>query len=96
MKEIPFNEIEGLRVGHAQNLAGPTGVTVIISKAGAAVGVDVRGGAPGTRETDLLNPVNLVQEAHSVFLAGEAPSDWMRERASCSTWRKRASVLMCR
>ena len=70
MIEIPFTEIEGLDVGHAQNLAGPTGVTVIISKTGAAVGVDVRGGAPGTRETDLLNPVNLVQEAHGVFLAG--------------------------
>ncbi len=70
MKEIPFTEIEGIQVGHAQNLAGPTGVTVIISKAGAATGVDVRGGAPGTRETDLLNPVNLVQEAHGVFLAG--------------------------
>ena len=70
MKEIPFTDIEGLRVGHAQDLAGPTGVTVIISKTGAAVGVDVRGGAPGTRETDLLNPVNLVQQAHGVFLAG--------------------------
>jgi len=70
MKEIPFTEIEGLRVGHAQNPAGPTGVTVIISKTGAAVGVDVRGGAPGTRETDLLNPVNLVQQAHGIFLAG--------------------------
>ncbi|EFK11298.1 peptidase family T4 [delta proteobacterium NaphS2] len=70
MKEIPFSEIEGLQVGHARNLAGPTGVTVIISKAGAAVGVDVRGGAPSTRETDLLKPVNLVQEAHAVFLAG--------------------------
>ena len=70
MKEIPFTEIEGLHVGHAQNLAGPTGVTVIISKTGAAVGVDVRGGAPGTRETDLLDPVNLVQQVHGVFLAG--------------------------
>jgi len=70
MKEIPFTEIEGLQVGHAQNLSGPTGVTVIISKTGAAVGVDVRGGAPGTRETDLLDPVNLVQQAHGVFLAG--------------------------
>ena len=70
MKEIPFTEIEGLQVGHAQNLAGPTGVTVVVSKAGAATGVDVRGGAPGTRETDLLDPVNLVQEVHGVFLAG--------------------------
>ncbi len=70
MKEILFNEIEGLQVGHAQDLSGPTGVTVVISKGGAVVGVDVRGGAPGTRETDLLDPVNLVQEAHAVFLAG--------------------------
>ena len=70
MEEIQFTKIEGLQVGHAQNLAGPTGATVVISKEGAAVGVDVRGGAPGTRETDLLNPVNLVQQAHAVFLAG--------------------------
>ncbi len=70
MKEIPFTDIEGLDVGHAQNLEGPTGVTVLLAKAGAAVGVDVRGGAPGTRETDLLKPVNLVQKAHGVFLAG--------------------------
>ncbi len=70
MEEIPFTEIEGIQVGHAQNLAGPTGATVVISKGGAAVGVDVRGGAPGTRETDLLNPVNLVQEVHAVLLAG--------------------------
>ncbi len=70
MKEIQFTEIEGLQVGHAQNLAGPTGATVVISKEGAAVGVDVRGGAPGTRETDLLNPVNLVQQVHTVLLAG--------------------------
>ena len=70
MKEIPFTAIGGLEVGHAHNLAGPTGVTVIISRMGAAVGVDVRGGAPGTRETDLLDPVNLAQEAHGIFLAG--------------------------
>ncbi|MCX5811849.1 MAG: P1 family peptidase [Proteobacteria bacterium] len=70
MKEIGFNEIEGIMVGHANDLEAATGVTVIISEQGATTGVDVRGGAPGTRETDLLNPVNLVQKIHAVMLAG--------------------------
>jgi len=70
IKEIGFNEIEGILIGHAQDLEAATGVTVIISEEGAAAGVDVRGGAPGTRETDLLNPVNLVQKIHAVMLAG--------------------------
>jgi L-aminopeptidase/D-esterase-like protein len=70
MRQIEFMEIEGIKVGHAQDLNAATGCTVIISEEGATVGVDVRGGAPGTRETDLLNPVNLVQQAHAVILAG--------------------------
>ncbi len=70
MKQIGFNEIEGFQVGHAHNLTAATGCTVIICKDGASAGVDVRGGAPGTRETDLLNPVNLVQKIHAVMLAG--------------------------
>jgi L-aminopeptidase/D-esterase-like protein len=69
-KQIGFNEIEGIMVGHAQDLEAATGVTVIISEQGATTGVDVRGGAPGTRETDLLNPVNLVQKTHAVMLTG--------------------------
>ena len=70
MKEINFNEIEGIKFGNAENLDGPTGSTVVIAKDGAAAGVDVRGGAPGTRETDLLNPVNLVDKIHAVILSG--------------------------
>jgi L-aminopeptidase/D-esterase-like protein len=61
MRQIKFTEIGGIRVGHAQDLKAATGCTVILSKEGATVGVEARGGAPGTRETDLLNPVNLVQ-----------------------------------
>ena len=53
-KQIDFSEIEGIQVGHAQNLDAATGCSVIICEAGASVGVDVRGGAPGTRETCLL------------------------------------------
>ncbi len=70
MRQIDFMEIEGFKVGHAQDLRAATGCTVIISEEGATVGVDVRGGAPGTRETDLLNPVNLVQKVHAILLAG--------------------------
>jgi L-aminopeptidase/D-esterase-like protein len=51
-------------------LDGATGCTVVISEEGATVGVDVRGGAPGTRETDLLDPVNLIEKVHAVILAG--------------------------
>ena len=69
-KQIDFSEIEGIQVGHAQNLDAATGCSVIICEAGASVGVDVRGGAPGTRETDLLNPVNLIQKVHAIMLAG--------------------------
>lgn len=70
MNHIGFHEIGGLKVGHAQDLEAATGCTVILAEQGATVGVDVRGGAPGTRETDLLDPVNLVQQAHAIILAG--------------------------
>lgn len=70
IKQIDFSEIEGIQVGHAQNLDAATGCSVIICESGATVGVDVRGGAPGTRETDLLNPVNLIQKVHAVILSG--------------------------
>ena len=70
MKKIEFAEIEGIKVGHAQNIDAATGCSIIISEEGAIVGVDVRGGAPGTRETDLLNPVNLVEKVHAILLAG--------------------------
>ena len=64
MKEIQFTHIDGIRVGNAQDLEAATGCTVIICEEGATGGVDVRGGAPGTRETDLLKPENLVDKIH--------------------------------
>lgn len=70
MKGIEFTDIEGIKVGHAQNMEAATGCTVVLCEEGAAAGVDVRGGAPGTRETDLLNPVNLVEKIHAVILCG--------------------------
>ena len=70
MKRIGFSEIRGIKVGHAQNLEAGTGCSVILCEAGASAGVDVRGGAPGTRETDLLKPGNMVEEIHALVLAG--------------------------
>lgn len=70
MREVPFLSIEGIKCGHAQDFENGTGCTVVLCEEGAVAGVDVRGGAPGTRETDLLDPCNLVERVHGVFLSG--------------------------
>ena len=79
--------VPGITVGHAHDLAALTGVTVVLTPHGAVGGVDVRGGAPGTRETDLLAPEAAVQEVHAVALCGGSAMglaavtgvvDWLR------------------
>lgn len=70
MEEIPFTAVDGIRVGHAHDLEAATGCSVIICEEGATGGVDVRGGAPGTRETDLLRPENLIEKIHAIVLTG--------------------------
>jgi L-aminopeptidase/D-esterase-like protein len=65
-----LTDVAGVRVGHAAVIGRPTGCTVVLCPQGAVGGVDVRGGAPGTRETDLLRPGNLVQQVHAVLLTG--------------------------
>ncbi len=62
--------VDGIKVGHYTLSERPTGCTVVLTEGGAVAGVDVRGSAPGTRETDLLNPVNTVQQVHAIVLAG--------------------------
>ena len=62
--------VPGVKVGHHTLAGRPTGCTVILTEAGATAGVDVRGSAPATRETDLLNPVNIVQQVHAIVLSG--------------------------
>jgi len=62
--------VEGIKVGHHTLTERPTGCTVVLVEGGATAGVDVRGAAPGTRETDLLNPVNLVQQVQAIVLSG--------------------------
>lgn len=70
MKKIHFNEIAGFQTGQMTDRENGTGCTVILAPEGAVAGVDVRGGGPATRETDLLNPKNMVQEINGVVLSG--------------------------
>ncbi len=65
-----ITDISGIRIGHDTNLEAGTGCTVILCDTPATGGVDVRGGAPATRETDLLHPLNMVEEVNAVVLTG--------------------------
>lgn len=65
-----ITDVPGIRVGHETNLEAATGCTVILCEAPAVGGVDVRGGAPATRETDVLRPMHMVEEVHAVLLTG--------------------------
>jgi L-aminopeptidase/D-esterase-like protein len=65
-----ITDVTGILVGQAEYRDGGTGCTVVVCEAGAVAGVDVRGGAPATRETDCLDPSNLVEKVHAVVLAG--------------------------
>lgn len=69
-KEIQITEIENFRIGHAQDMENATGCSVIICEKTAACGVDVRGGGPASRETELLNPVATCEGIHALFLSG--------------------------
>ena len=65
-----ITDVQGVKVGHFTETRRPTGCTVMLFEKGATAGVDVRGSAPGTRETDLLNPINTVQRVQAILLAG--------------------------
>lgn len=65
-----ITDVPGLKVGHHTLTERPTGCTVVICESGATAGVDVRGSAPGTRETDLLSPTNLVEQVQAILLSG--------------------------
>jgi L-aminopeptidase/D-esterase-like protein len=69
-KPAGLTSIAGIRVGHCTLTERPTGCTVVLAEKGAIGGVDVRGAAPGTRETDLLNPVNTVERVNAIVLSG--------------------------
>ncbi len=70
MLKNSITDVPGIEIGQAQDFDALTGVSVVICRKGAVGGVDQRGGAPGTRETDLLNPINLIDKVHAIVLAG--------------------------
>ncbi len=65
-----ITDVDGVKVGHYTNLDAATGCTVILCGQGATAGVDVRGSAPGTRETALLSPICMVEQVHAILLTG--------------------------
>lgn len=69
-REIDIREIEGIRIGQAQNDVAGTGCTVFLAETGMKAGLDVRGGGPASRESELLEPLAAAQEIHAVVLAG--------------------------
>ena len=75
-----ITNVAGIEVGHDTDTRRPTGCTVIIAREGAVAGVDVRGAAPGTRETDLLEPTHLIDRVHGILLSGG--SAWGLDAAS--------------
>jgi len=70
MQKVSINDLQEIAIGHAQNVDVATGCTVIVCPDGAVCGVDVRGGSPGTRDTDALNPINNRKTVHAVLLSG--------------------------
>ena len=82
---VDITDIKGFKLGNAENTAAATGCTVIVAEKGATAGVDVRGGGPATRETDLLRSENTIDKIHAVVISGgsayglEAGSGVMRE-----------------
>lgn len=84
-----ITDVAGLRVGQARDTRAKTGVSVLVGEAPFVAGVHVMGGAPGTRETELLAPDRLVQEVDALVLSGgsafglDAASAW---RTGCARW----------
>ncbi len=70
MKEIAIQAIQGVRIGQAENTDAATGCTVFVCEAGMRAGLDVRGGGPASRDSQLLNPLTAAQYVHAIVLAG--------------------------
>ena len=91
MKPGPKNcitDVSGIKVGHAQDMKLISGTTVILPDTAAVAAVDCRGGAPGTRETDVLHSANLVEEIHAIVLSGGSAMG-LDAASGASTWLKK-------
>ena len=69
-QEISISRIKGVQIGQAENAAAGTGCTVFLARNGMKAGLDVRGGGPASRESELLKPMAAAQEIHGIVLAG--------------------------
>lgn len=95
-----ITDVGGIRVGHFQRLdpdaslgaRWASGVTVVLTPPGTVGAVDCRGGAPGTRETDLLDPANTVRFVDAVLPLAAAPTVWRLPTASCDGWRSASAA----
>ena len=91
MKPGPKNcitDVSGIKVGHAQDMKLMSGTTVILPDTAAVAAVDCRGGAPGTRETDVLHSANLVEEVHAIVLSGGSAMG-LDAASGASAWLKK-------
>ena len=91
MKPGPKNcitDVSGIKVGHAQDMKLISGTTVILPDIAAVAAVDSRGGAPGTRETDVLHSANLVEKIHAIVLSGGSAMG-LDAASGASTWLKK-------
>jgi len=86
-----ITDVAGVEVGHFTETRRPTGCSVVLVRDGAVAGVDVRGAAPGTRETDLLDPCNAVNTVHAILLSGG--SAWgLDAAAGVMRWLERQGI----
>ena len=77
MKEISIKDFRNIQIGQAENVQAGTGCTVfLLGREGASVGLDVRGGGPASRESELLKPLATAQVIHAILLAGGSALGW--------------------
>ena len=70
MKEIKITDIENIKIGQVEDNINGTGCTVILSETGMGAGIDVRGGGPASRDSQILNPIAAAESIHAVVIAG--------------------------
>ena len=87
LKEISITEIEGLRIGNAQDLNAMTGVTVLRFDEGAKAGCDISGGGPASRETPLTSPVTADNPINAIVLSGGSAFGRLPVTVLCVIWR---------
>ena len=88
MKEIAIRDIENIRIGQVEDVTGGTGCTVFLSDKGMAAGLDVRGGGPASRESELMDPLAAAQFVHAIVLAGGSAFGLDAAGVSWPVWRR--------